>query len=145
MTKILYVEDNDDNVYMLRGRLTRAGFTVVVAGDGEQGVAMATSEAPALILMDLSLPVLDGWEATRRLKAAAETRSIPVIALSAHAMEGERARALAAGCDDFDTKPIDFPRLLDQLRALVAKAPPSWARTGRHCSGSSTRRAPATR
>ena len=124
MTKILYVEDNDDNVYMLRGRLTRAGFTVVVAGDGEQGVAMAASEAPALILMDLSLPVLDGWEATRRLKAAAETRPIPVIALSAHAMEGERARALAAGCDDFDTKPIDLPRLLDKIRALLPKVPP---------------------
>ena len=124
MTTILYVEDNDDNVYMLRGRLTRAGFTVVVAGDGEQGVAMAASEAPALILMDLSLPVLDGWEATRRLKAAAETRSIPVIALSAHAMEGERARALAAGCDDFDTKPIDFPRLLNKIRALLPKVPP---------------------
>ena len=124
MTKILYVEDNDDNVYMLRGRLTRAGFTVVVAGDGEQGVALAASEAPALILMDLSLPVLDGWEATRRLKAAAETASIPVIALSAHAMEGERARALAAGCDDFDTKPIDLPRLLDKIRALLPKAAP---------------------
>jgi CheY-like chemotaxis protein len=125
VTKILYVEDNDDNVYMLRSRLTRAGFTVVVAGDGEQGVAMATSEAPALILMDLSLPVLDGWEATRRLKAQAKTGSIPVIALSAHAMEGERARALAAGCDDFDTKPVDFPRLLDKIRALLAKATPS--------------------
>ncbi len=124
MTTILYVEDNDDNVYMLRGRLTRAGFTVVVAGDGEQGVAMAASEAPALILMDLSLPVLDGWEATRRLKASAETRSIPVIALSAHAMEGERARALAAGCDDFDTKPIDLPRLLNKIRALLPKVPP---------------------
>ena len=122
MTKILYVEDNDDNVYMLRGRLTRAGSTVVVASDGEQGGAMATSEAPALILMDLSLPVLDGWEATRRLKATAETSSIPVIALSAHAMEGERARALAAGCDDFDTKPIDLPRLLDKIRALLPKA-----------------------
>ena len=124
MTTILYVEDNDDNVYMLRGRLTRAGFTVVVAGDGEQGVAMAASEAPALILMDLSLPVLDGWEATRRLKAAAETRPIPVIALSAHAMEGERARALAAGCDDFDTKPIDLPRLLNKIRALLPTVPP---------------------
>ena len=122
MTKILYVEDNDDNVYMLRGRLTRAGFTVVVAGDGAQGVAMAGSEAPALILMDLSLPVLDGWEATRRLKAATETAAIPVIALSAHAMEGERARALAAGCDDFDTKPVDFPKLLDKIRALLPKA-----------------------
>ena len=124
MTKILYVEDNDDNVYMLRGRLTRAGFAVVVAGDGEQGVAMAAAEAPALILMDLSLPVLDGWEATRRLKASTETGSIPVIALSAHAMEGERARALAAGCDDFDTKPVDFPRLLEKIRALLAKAAP---------------------
>jgi CheY-like chemotaxis protein len=124
VTKILYVEDNDDNVYMLRSRLTRAGFTVVVAGDGEQGVAMANSEAPALILMDLSLPVLDGWEATRRLKAAAETSSIPVIALSAHAMEGERTRALAAGCDDFDTKPVDFPRLLEKIRTLLAKAAP---------------------
>jgi CheY-like chemotaxis protein len=122
VTKILYVEDNDDNVYMLRSRLTRAGFTVVVAEDGEQGVAMAAAEAPALILMDLSLPVLDGWEATRRLKAAAETGAIPVIALSAHAMEGERARALAAGCDDFDTKPVDFPRLLDKIRSLLAKA-----------------------
>jgi two-component system cell cycle response regulator DivK len=125
VTKILYVEDNDDNVYMLRGRLTRAGFTVVVAGDGEQGVAMATSEPPALILMDLSLPVLDGWEATRRLKATAETATIPVIALSAHAMEGERARALAAGCDDFDTKPVDFARLLEKIRALLANATPS--------------------
>ena len=121
MTKILYVEDNDDNVYMLRGRLTRAGFTVVVAGDGEQGLAMAAAEAPALILMDLSLPVLDGWEATRRLKATADTAAIPVIALSAHAMEGERARALAAGCDDYDTKPFDFPRLLEKIRTLLAK------------------------
>jgi CheY-like chemotaxis protein len=124
VTKILYVEDNDDNVYMLRGRLTRAGFTVVVAGDGAEGVTMAASEAPDLVLMDLSLPVLDGWEATRRLKAAAETSSIPVIALSAHAMEGERARALAAGCDDFDTKPVDFARLLDKIRALLPKAAP---------------------
>jgi len=124
VTKILYVEDNDDNVYMLRSRLTRAGFAVVVAGDGEQGVAMAVSEAPALILMDLSLPVLDGWEATRRLKATAETAFIPVIALSAHAMEGERARALATGCDDFDTKPVDFPRLLEKIRALLPKAAP---------------------
>jgi two-component system, cell cycle response regulator DivK len=121
MTRILYVEDNDDNVYMLRGRLTRAGFAVVVALDGEQGVAMATSEAPDLIVMDLSLPGLDGWEATRRLKTAPDTRAIPVIALSAHAMEGERARALAAGCDDYDTKPVDFPRLLEKIRALLAK------------------------
>ena len=121
MTKILYVEDNEDNVYMLRGRLTRAGFTVVVAPDGEQGVAMAASEAPDLIVMDLSLPGLDGWEATRRLKAGPDTRAIPVIALSAHAMEGERAKALAAGCDDYDTKPVDLPRLLEKIRALLAK------------------------
>jgi two-component system, cell cycle response regulator DivK len=121
VTKILYVEDNDDNVYMLRGRLARAGFQVVVAGDGEQGVQMAVAEAPSLILMDLSLPVLDGWEATRRLKAAPETGSIPIIALSAHAMEGERARALGCGCDDFDTKPVDFPRLLGKIRALLAR------------------------
>src|SRR5882724_4750620 len=103
--KILYVEDNDDNIYMLRNRLTRAGFTVVVATDGAQGVAMAASEQPNLILMDLSLPVLDGWEATRRIKAAPETRHIPVIALTAHAMAGDREKALAAGCNDFDTKP----------------------------------------
>ena len=124
MTKILYVEDNDDNVYMLRGRLTRAGFAVAVATDGEQGVAMAASEAPDLILMDLSLPVLDGWEATRRLKEAPATRPIPIIALSAHAMEGDRAKALAAGCDDYDTKPVDLPRLLEKIRTLLAKEPP---------------------
>jgi CheY-like chemotaxis protein len=123
MTKILYVEDNDDNVYMLRGRLTRAGFEVAVASDGEQGVAKAASEVPDLILMDLRLPVLDGWEATRRLKDAPETRPIPIIALSAHAMEGDRAKAIAAGCDDYDTKPVDFPRLLGKIRALLAKAP----------------------
>ena len=123
MTKILYVEDNDDNVYMLCGRLRRAGFEVAVATDGEQGVAMAGSEAPDLILMDLSLPVLDGWEASRRLKDAADTRPIPIIALSAHAMEGDRAKAIAAGCDDYDTKPVDFPRLLAKIRALLAKAP----------------------
>jgi CheY-like chemotaxis protein len=121
MTKILYVEDNEDNVYMLRGRLTRAGFTVVAASDGERGMALAASEAPDLILMDLSLPVLDGWEATRRLKVAPQTRTIPVIALSAHAMEGDQARALAAGCDDYDTKPVDFPRLLEKIRALLAR------------------------
>ena len=123
MTKVLYVEDNDDNVYMLRGRLTRAGFEVAVATDGEEGVAMAASEAPDLIVMDLSLPVLDGWEATRRLKGAPDTRPIPIIALSAHAMEGDRAKALAAGCDDYDTKPVDLPRLLGKIRALLAKAP----------------------
>ena len=120
MTKILYVEDNDDNVYMLRGRLTRAGFNVVVALDGEQSLVMAASEAPDLIVMDLSLPGLEGWEATRLLKAAPGTRGIPVIALSAHAMEADRAKAMAAGCDDYDTKPVDFPRLLDKIRALLA-------------------------
>ena len=123
MTRILYVEDNNDNVYMLRGRLTRAGFEVAVATDGLQGVAMAASDAPDLILMDLSLPVLDGWEATRRLKGAPDTRPIPIIALSAHAMEGDRAKAIAAGCDDYDTKPVDFPRLLGKIRALLAKDP----------------------
>ena len=124
MTKILYVEDNDDNVYMLRGRLTRAGFEVAVATDGAQGVAMAASEAPDLILMDLSLPVLDGWEATRRLKSAPDTRPIPIIALPAHAMEGDRAKAIAAGCDDYDTKPVDLPRLLGKIRTLLAQEPP---------------------
>ncbi|MGH7314087.1 MAG: response regulator [Candidatus Rokuibacteriota bacterium] len=121
--KILYVEDNEDNVYMLRGRLARAGFDVVVATDGEQGVAMAAAQAPALILMDLSLPVLDGWEATRRLKARSDTAAIPVIALSAHAMAGDRERAMAAGCDDYDTKPVDFQRLLDKIRAALGKGP----------------------
>ena len=109
---------------MLRGRLTRAGFEVAVATDGEQGVAMAVSAAPDLILMDLSLPVLDGWEATRRLKSAPDTRPIPIIALSAHAMEGDRTKALAAGCDDYDTKPVDLPRLLGKIRTLLAKEPP---------------------
>ena len=116
--KILYVEDNEDNIYMLRSRLTRAGFTVVIATDGEQGVALAASERPDLVLMDLSLPVLDGWEATRRIKAAPKTSRIPIIALSAHAMPGDAERALAAGCDDFDTKPVELPRLLAKIRAL---------------------------
>jgi two-component system cell cycle response regulator DivK len=119
VVKILYVEDNDDNIYVLKNRLTRAGFTVVVALDGEQGVAMAAAEQPDLIIMDLSLPVLDGWEATRRIKAAPETRNIPVIALSAHAMTGDREKALEAGCDDFDTKPLELQRLLGKIRGLV--------------------------
>jgi len=117
--KILYVEDNEDNIYVLKNRLTRSGFAVVVAMDGEQGVAMASSERPDLIIMDLSLPVLDGWEATRRLKATPETRDIPVVALSAHAMAGDREKALAAGCDDFDSKPVELPRLLGKIRALL--------------------------
>jgi CheY-like chemotaxis protein len=119
MTKILYVEDNEDNVYMLTRRLKRKGFEVVVAGNGQEGIEMVGSEAPALVLMDLSLPVLDGWEATRRLKAAPETKDIPIIALSAHAMEGEREKALAAGCDDFDTKPVELDRLLGKIAALL--------------------------
>jgi CheY-like chemotaxis protein len=117
--KILYVEDNDDNVYMLQRRLTRAGYTVTIARDGAQGVALATAEQPDLVLMDMGLPVLDGWEATRRIKAAAETRGIPVIALTANAMTGDREKALAAGCDDFDTKPVEMARLLAKIEALV--------------------------
>src|SRR6516164_5364998 len=116
--KILYVEDNDDNVYMLKNRLTRAGFTVVVATNGAKGVAMATSEKPDLILMDLTLPDIDGEEATRRIKADPATNRIPVIALTANAMSGDREKAIAAGCDDFDTKPVDMPRLLEKITAL---------------------------
>src|SRR5262245_47148325 len=117
--KILYVEDNDDNVYMLKSRLTRAGFTVIVATDGAQGIAMAASEQPDLILMDLTLPNTDGAEATRRIKADPATQRIPVIALTANAMSGDREKALAAGCDDFDTKPVELPRLLGKIRALA--------------------------
>ena len=119
--KILYVEDNDDNVYVVKNRLTRAGYTVLVAVDGQQGVDMALAERPDLILMDLSLPGLDGWEATRRLKAAPETKSIPVIALSAHAMAGDREKALAAGCDDYDTKPVELTRLRAKIDALLPR------------------------
>jgi len=119
--KILYVEDNEDNVYVLKSRLGRAGYTVLIAADGAQGVTMAAAEQPNLILMDLSLPVLDGWEATRRIKAAPETRHIPVIALTAHAMSGDREKAIAAGCDDFDTKPVEMSRLLDKIEALVKR------------------------
>ncbi|MDP9808268.1 CheY-like chemotaxis protein [Rhizobium tibeticum] len=121
MIRILYVEDNEDNIYMLSARLRRKGYEVIVATDGDQGVARARSDAPALILMDLSLPVLDGWEATRRLKALPETRDIPVIALSSHAMAGDREAALAAGCDDYDTKPVDFTRLLGKIKARLPK------------------------
>jgi CheY-like chemotaxis protein len=124
MVKILYVEDNEDNLYMLSNRLTRRGYEVVSARDGQQGIAMAASEEPALILMDLSLPIIDGWEATRRLKAEALTRNIPVIALSAHAMAGDRDRAIAAGCDDYDTKPVELPRLLEKIAALLARQTP---------------------
>ena len=120
--KILYVEDNEDNVFMLKNRLTRAGHTVIVATDGAQGVAMASSERPDLILMDLSLPVLDGWQATRQIKAAPDTKHIPVIALTAHAMAGDREKALSAGCDDFDTKPVELPRLLGKIKDLAERA-----------------------
>ncbi len=124
MVKILYVEDNEDNLYMLSNRLTRRGYEVVLARDGAQGIAMAGSEAPALILMDLSLPVIDGWEATRRLKAEVLTRNIPIIALSAHAMAGDREKAIAAGCDDYDTKPVELPRLLEKIATLLARPMP---------------------
>jgi CheY-like chemotaxis protein len=120
--KILYVEDNEDNVFMLKNRLARAGHTVIVATDGAQGVAMALSERPDMILMDLSLPVLDGWQATRQIKAAPDTRHIPVIALTAHAMAGDREKALSAGCDDFDTKPVELPRLLAKIKELGERA-----------------------
>lgn len=119
MTKILYVEDNEDNVFMLTRRLRKRGYEVIVAGDGEEGVARANEEQPGLIIMDLSLPVLDGWEATRRLKADPATRNIPVIALSAHAMPGDAEKALAAGCDDYDTKPVEMQRLLSKISALL--------------------------
>jgi CheY-like chemotaxis protein len=123
MARILYIEDNDDNVYVVQQRLGRAGHTILVARDGAQGIAMAAAEKPDLVLMDLSMPGLDGWEATRRLKAAPETRAIPVLALSSHAMAGDREKALAAGCDDYDTKPIDIARLRGKIDALLAKAP----------------------
>ena len=123
MAKILLVEDNEMGRDMLSRRLVKRGYEVAVALDGEQGVAAARSQAPALILMDMSLPGMDGWEATRRIKAAPETRAIPVIALTAHAMSGDREKALAAGCDDFDTKPIDRARLLAKIEALLRPAP----------------------
>jgi two-component system, cell cycle response regulator DivK len=124
MVKILCVEDNEDNLYMMSNRLTRRGYEVILARDGAEGIAMARGEAPALILMDLSLPVIDGWEATRRLKAEALTRNIPVIALSAHAMAGDREKAIDAGCDDYDTKPVELPRLLEKIAALLARPRP---------------------
>src|SRR5215471_2101310 len=122
MPKILLVEDNEMNRDMLSRRLVRRGYEVAIAVDGEQGLAMARSEAPALILMDMSLPGLDGWEATRQIKAAAETRGIPVIALTAHAMSGDREKAMAAGCDEYDTKPLDLTRLLGKIETLLGRA-----------------------
>jgi CheY-like chemotaxis protein len=121
MPKILLVEDNEMNRDMLSRRLERRGYRVAIALDGEQGVAMAGSEAPDLVLMDMSLPVLDGWEAARRLKAVPETRAIPIIALTSHAMVGDREKAIAAGCDDYDTKPVEFQRLLEKIKTILAK------------------------
>jgi two-component system, cell cycle response regulator DivK len=119
MLRLLYVEDNEMNRDMLSRRLRRRGFEVLIAADGEQGVAMATAEKPDLILMDMSLPVLDGWEATRRLKTARDTRQIPVIGLTAHAMATDRDKCLEAGCDDYDTKPVELARLLDKIERLL--------------------------
>ena len=119
MSKILLVEDNEMNRDMLSRRLMRRGYEVVIAVDGESGLALAGSEAPDLILMDMSLPILDGWEVTRRLKRASATRHIPVIALTAHAMSSDREQALKAGCNDYDTKPIELPRLLGKMEALL--------------------------
>lgn len=121
MTKILLVEDNEMNRDMLSRRLTRKGYEVVIAVDGQEGIDMACSEAPDLILMDMSLPVIDGWEATRHLKSEPQTEGIPVIALTAHAMAGDREKAVEAGCNDYDTKPIELPRLLDKIEALLVR------------------------
>jgi CheY-like chemotaxis protein len=123
MTRLLLVEDNEMNRDMLSRRLQKKGYEVVLAVDGEEGVAKAKSESPALILMDMSLPGIDGWEATRRVKADPQTKLIPVIALTAHALTSDRDSALAAGCDDFDTKPVEFPRLLAKIEALLSRSP----------------------
>jgi two-component system cell cycle response regulator DivK len=121
VTKVLYVEDNDDNVYMLKMRLELLGdFEVLAAEDGEKGCEMAAAERPDIILMDLEMPVVDGWEATRRLRGNPQTRDIPIIALSAHALAGERDKAIATGCQEFDTKPIEFDRLVATVRRILA-------------------------
>ena len=119
MTKVLLVEDNEMNRDMLSRRLIRRGFQVVFALDGQQGIDLARSERPDIILMDMSLPIIDGWEATRRLKADDATRSVPVIGLTAHAMSGDRERAIEAGCDDYDTKPVDLDRLISKIERLL--------------------------
>ena len=124
MAKILLVEDNEMNRDMLSRRLERRGYHVVMAGDGQQGVEMAQTEVPDLILMDMSLPGIDGWEAARRIKQSPDTRGIPVIALTSHAMAGDREQALASGCDDYDTKPVDLPRLLEKMAVLLGKTQP---------------------
>ena len=122
MTKILLVEDNEMNRDMLSRRLTRRGFEVIFAVNGQEGVDLAASERPDIILMDMSLPVLDGWEATRRVKADDTTSRVPIIGLTAHAMSGDREKAIAAGCDDYDTKPIELPRLLEKVEALLGRS-----------------------
>ncbi len=119
MTTILLVEDNEMNRDMLSRRLSKNGFEVIVAVNGQEGVDLALSSKPDLILMDMSLPILDGWEATRRVKADPATKSIPVIALTAHAMAQDKEKAMAAGCDEFDTKPVELPRLLEKINALL--------------------------
>lgn len=124
MTKILLVEDNELNRDMLSRRLQRRGFEVVNAVNGQEGVEMAHSEAPELILMDISLPIMDGWEATRKIKKSPKMRSTPIIALTAHAMVGDREKSLEAGCDDYDTKPVDFQRLLQKMKILMKKRTP---------------------
>ncbi len=125
MIRILYVEDNEDDVYMLKMRLELTDeFEVLVAENGEKGCAAAATERPDVILMDLEMPVVDGWEATRRLKSNLETRHIPIIGLSAHALDAEREKALAAGCEDFDTKPVELDRLLAKIRLLVGARGP---------------------
>ncbi|MGI0486967.1 response regulator [Pantanalinema rosaneae CENA516] len=121
MARILLVEDNEMNRDMLSRRLARKGYQILIAIDGEQGVSMAQTERPDLILMDMSLPILDGWAATRKLKAIPETQAIPIIALTAHAMSGDREQCIAAGCDDYDTKPIEFARLLGKIQALLGQ------------------------
>jgi len=123
MTRILLVEDNEMNRDMLSRRLERKGYAVTIAVDGQQGVELAVADPPALILMDMSLPVLDGWEATRRLKADERTKRIPVIALTAHAMQGDEIRAREVGCDDYDTKPVELPRLLEKMEKLLGGKP----------------------
>ncbi|MGB8352703.1 MAG: response regulator [Chthoniobacteraceae bacterium] len=124
MKKLLLVEDNEMNRDMLSRRLARRGYEIIIAIDGEQGIAEAMQQSPDLIIMDMSLPIIDGWEATRRLKQCAETKEIPVLALTAHAMAGERDRALEAGCNDYDTKPVDFTRLLGKIENLIPGSPP---------------------
>ncbi len=123
MPRILLVEDNEMNSDMLSRRLVRRGYEVVIATDGRRGIEMARTSSPDLILMDMSLPEIDGWEATRQLKTADETRNLPIIALTAHAMSSDREKALAAGCDDYDTKPVDFTRLLSKMEAQLAARP----------------------